>query len=69
VLLSFYPRRHPTGGLFTGAEVTKTAAQAQKWGGTSGVAFDSCYHRSCDTSSNLNLTALDRMEDSIADAI
>jgi len=59
----------PTGGLFTGAEVTKTAAQAQKWGGTSGVAFDRCYHRSCDTSSNLNLTALDRMEDSIADAI
>ena len=59
----------PTGGLFTGAEVTKTAAQAQKWGGQSGVAFDRCYHRSCDTSSNLNLTALDRMEDSIADAI
>ncbi|MFL6142939.1 MAG: M28 family peptidase [Labedaea sp.] len=59
----------PTGGLFTGAEVTKTAAQAQKWGGTSGVAFDRCYHRSCDTSSNLDMTALDRMEDSIADAI
>jgi aminopeptidase S len=59
----------PTGGLFTGAEVIKTAAQAQKWGGTSGVAFDRCYHQSCDTSSNLNVTALDRMEDSIADAI
>ena len=59
----------PTGGLFTGAEVLKTAAQAQKWGGTSGVAFDRCYHRSCDTISNLNLTALDRMEDSIAEAI
>jgi aminopeptidase S len=59
----------PTGGLFTGAEVIKTAAQAAKWGGTSGVAFDRCYHRSCDTSSNLNVTALDRMADAVADAI
>jgi aminopeptidase S len=59
----------PTGGLFTGAEVLKTAAQSAKWGGSSGVAFDRCYHRSCDTSANLNLTALDRMVDSIADAI
>jgi aminopeptidase S len=59
----------PTGGLFTGAEVIKTAAQATKWGGTSGVAFDRCYHRSCDTSTNLNVTALDRMADAIADAI
>lgn len=59
----------PTGGLFTGAEVIKTAAQAQKWGGTSGVAFDRCYHRSCDTSANTNVTALDRMADAMADAI
>lgn len=59
----------PTGGLFTGAEVIKSAAQAQKWGGSSGVAFDRCYHRSCDTTTNLNVTALDRMSDSIANAI
>jgi aminopeptidase S len=59
----------PTGGLFTGAEVLKTATQAQKWGGTSGVAFDRCYHRSCDTSTNINSTALDRMSDAIAEAI
>lgn len=59
----------PTGGLFTGAEVIKTSAQAQKWGGTSGSAFDSCYHRSCDTSANINVTALDRMVDAAADAI
>jgi aminopeptidase S len=58
-----------TGGLFSGAEVIKTAAQAAKWGGTSGVAFDRCYHRSCDTTANLNLTALDRFSDAIADAI
>jgi aminopeptidase S len=59
----------PTGGLFTGAEVTKTTAQAQKWGGTAGQAFDRCYHASCDTTSNINVTALDRNADAIAFAI
>ncbi|MBB5802758.1 aminopeptidase S [Saccharothrix ecbatanensis] len=59
----------PIGGTFTGAEVIKTAAQAQKWGGTSGVAFDRCYHRSCDTITNVNATALDRNSDAIAYAL
>ncbi|MEU4804160.1 M28 family metallopeptidase [Actinosynnema sp. NPDC023587] len=59
----------PIGGLFTGAEVTKTAAQASKWGGQSGVAFDRCYHRSCDTTGNIDNTALDRMTDVIAYAL
>lgn len=57
------------GGLFTGAEVIKTAAQVAKWGGTAGVAFDACYHRSCDTTSNINVTALDRMSDAVAHAV
>ncbi|XVS61063.1 M28 family peptidase [Actinosynnema sp. CA-299493] len=56
----------PVGGTFTGAEVTKTSAQAQKWGGTAGVAFDRCYHRSCDTITNVDVTALDRNSDAIA---
>ncbi|MEV1122069.1 M28 family peptidase [Actinosynnema sp. NPDC049800] len=59
----------PVGGTFTGAEVTKTSAQAQKWGGTAGVAFDRCYHRSCDTISNVDVTALDRNTDAIAYAL
>lgn len=59
----------PVGGLFTGAEVTKTSAQAQKWGGTAGQAFDRCYHASCDTTSNINVTALDRNADAIAYAV
>lgn len=59
----------PIGGLFTGAEVTKTAAQAQKWGGTAGQAFDRCYHASCDSTSNVNVTALDRNADAIAYAV
>ncbi|MFD6418473.1 M28 family peptidase [Streptomyces sp. NPDC060194] len=59
----------PVGGLFTGASRTKTAAQAQKWGGTSGQAFDRCYHTSCDTTANINDTALDRNSDAVAHAI
>jgi aminopeptidase S len=59
----------PVGGLFTGAEETKTSAQAQKWGGTAGQAFDRCYHASCDTISNINVTALDRNADAIAYAL
>ncbi|MGW3729363.1 M28 family peptidase [Streptomyces sp. NPDC000851] len=59
----------PVGGLFTGASRTKTAAQAAKWGGTSGQAFDRCYHSSCDTSTNISDTALDRNSDALAHAI
>ncbi|MFD3698966.1 M28 family metallopeptidase [Streptomyces sp. NPDC058646] len=59
----------PVGGLFTGASRTKSAAQAQKWGGTSGQAFDRCYHSSCDSLSNINDTALDRNADAVAYAI
>ncbi|MEI5032752.1 M28 family metallopeptidase [Streptomyces sp. S1A(2023)] len=59
----------PVGGLFTGAGYTKSAAQAQKWGGTAGQAFDRCYHSSCDTTSNINDTALDRNSDAAAHAI
>jgi aminopeptidase S len=59
----------PVGGLFTGASRTKTAAQVAKWGGTSGQAFDRCYHSSCDTTSNVNDTALDRNSDAVAYAV
>ncbi|MEV7275725.1 M28 family metallopeptidase [Streptomyces sp. NPDC093111] len=59
----------PVGGLFSGADYIKTAAQAQKWGGTSGQAFDRCYHASCDTTANINDTALDRNSDAIAYAV
>jgi Zn-dependent M28 family amino/carboxypeptidase len=59
----------PAGGLFTGAEDIKTAAQAAKWGGTAGVAFDPCYHAACDTFANVNLVALDEMTDAVAHAV
>ncbi|MCX5293688.1 MULTISPECIES: M28 family metallopeptidase [unclassified Streptomyces] len=57
------------GGLFSGADYIKTAAQAAKWGGTSGRAFDRCYHASCDTASNIDSTALDHNSDAIAHAL
>ncbi|MET7277110.1 M28 family metallopeptidase [Kribbella sp. NPDC005582] len=59
----------PTAGTFSGAEGTKTSAQAAKWGGTAGAAYDACYHRSCDTINNLDLTSLDRQIDAIGHMI
>ncbi|WCH93567.1 M28 family metallopeptidase [Streptomyces moderatus] len=59
----------PVGGLFTGASRTKTTAQVTKWGGTAGQSFDRCYHSSCDTTSNINDTALDRNSDAVAYAV
>ena len=38
----------PSGGLFTGAEVPKTAEEEALFGGVAGVAFDPCYHAFCD---------------------
>jgi aminopeptidase S len=59
----------PVGGLFSGADYVKTAAQAAKWGGTAGLAFDRCYHSSCDTTANIDDTALDRNSDAVAYAV
>ncbi|HEY0701003.1 MAG TPA: M28 family peptidase, partial [Micromonospora sp.] len=59
----------PTSGYAMGASYTKTSAQAAKWGGTAGASYDPCYHRSCDTTSNINATGLNRSADGIAYAI
>jgi hypothetical protein len=56
----------PAGGLFTGAEGTKTAEQAAIYGGQANVAYDKCYHLRCDTIENINYTALDQMSDATA---
>ncbi|MDI1463338.1 M28 family peptidase [Catellatospora sp. KI3] len=63
---SFQNAGIPTSGYAMGASATKTSAQASKWGGTAGQAYDSCYHSSCDTTSNINATGLDRAADGIA---
>jgi Zn-dependent M28 family amino/carboxypeptidase len=59
----------PAGGLFTGAEVVKTAEQQAIWGGTTGAQFDPCYHIACDTFANVNLHALGTNADAIAVAV
>jgi Zn-dependent M28 family amino/carboxypeptidase len=59
----------PSGGTFTGAEDIKTAAEAKKYGGEAGVAYDKCYHSACDDLSNINMKALDINVDVIADAV
>ena len=56
----------PSGGLFTGAEGIKSAAEEALWGGTAGLAYDACYHQACDTYDNINLTALDVNSDAVA---
>ena len=56
----------PASGLFTGAEVPKTAEQQSIWGGTVGAQFDPCYHLACDTFANNNNHALSVNAKSIA---
>ena len=56
----------PSGGLFTGAEVPKTAAQQAIWGGTAGAQYDPCYHAACDSYANVNLHALALNADAVA---
>jgi Zn-dependent M28 family amino/carboxypeptidase len=59
----------PSGGLFTGAEVPKTALQAATWGGTAGASFDPCYHQACDTYANNSNTFLEVNSDLVAFAM
>ncbi|ALO96268.1 Hydrolase [Streptomyces hygroscopicus subsp. limoneus] len=56
----------PTSGYAMGASARKTSAQAAKWGGTAGAAYDRCYHSSCDTTANINATGLNRSADGVA---
>jgi len=48
----------PAGGLFTGAEVTKTEEERIKFGGLANAAYDPCYHKACDTVYNIDHIAL-----------
>lgn len=56
----------PTSGYAMGASARKTSAQAAKWGGTAGAAYDGCYHSACDTTANINATGLNRSADGVA---
>jgi len=56
----------PSGGVFTGDAPSKTPEEAALWGGRAGVPFDVCYHRACDTTSNLDRVAYERMLNALA---
>ncbi|MEV7027146.1 M28 family metallopeptidase, partial [Kitasatospora sp. NPDC093558] len=59
----------PAGGTDTGAEVVKSPAQQDRYGGTAGVAFDPCYHKACDDLDNLDRDAFDANIAVIAHAV
>jgi hypothetical protein len=59
----------PAGGLFTGAEGLKMAAEAATFGGAAGGANDPCYHQACDTIADVNLAAFDINADAVAYAM
>lgn len=59
----------PAGGLFTGAEVLKTAEQEAIWGGTAGAQYDPCYHQACDSFANNSTEALAVNSDAVAFAV
>jgi Zn-dependent M28 family amino/carboxypeptidase len=57
------------GGLFSGADETKTAEQRSRYetklgqgqGGFAGAILDPCYHKACDTVDNINQLGYERM--------
>jgi Zn-dependent M28 family amino/carboxypeptidase len=70
----------PAGGLFSGAEVPKTQAQFDRYGGLVGAQLDPCYHAACDTFAGtgdgagatppgLGLASLDQLSDAAAHAV
>jgi len=67
--LAFISNGIPSSGLFTGAEVHKTAEQAAIWGGVADAQFDPCYHSPCDTYANNNDHALEVNTDAVAFAV
>ncbi|GLZ13164.1 aminopeptidase [Actinomadura sp. NBRC 104425] len=62
----FVVRGIPAGGMATGAEQVKTAAEAATFGGTAGKPYDPCYHAACDTVANVDMRLLDTNVDGAA---
>ena len=57
------------GGLAAGAEEIKTVEQQAKFGGSSFVALDSCYHRACDGLANINPAAIESLSKAAASVL
>ena len=59
----------PVGGLFSGADGDKSAAQKAAFGGQAGRPYDACYHRSCDTLANVDVALATRLARAAAFAV
>jgi Zn-dependent M28 family amino/carboxypeptidase len=63
---SFAQAGIPTGGLFAGANMTKTGEKATRFGGTSGALMDACYHRACDRTDGVDVPLLEDLSQAAA---
>ena len=54
------------GGLDSGAEKIKSAAQRRRFGGLANAAFDPCYHQACDTLDNVHRGCLQTLSSAAA---
>ena len=59
----------PVGGLFSGADGTKTQAERQDFGGRAGTRHDPCYHLACDDIGNVNEKVLNQMADAVTHVV
>jgi Zn-dependent M28 family amino/carboxypeptidase len=59
----------PVGGLFSGADGDKSAAQRAAFGGQAGEPYDACYHRSCDTLANVDVAFATNLARAAASAV
>jgi aminopeptidase Y len=59
----------PVGGLFSGADGDKSAAQKAAFGGQAGQPYDACYHRSCDTLANVDVAFATKLARAAAFAV
>ncbi len=59
----------PSGGIFTGAEATKSDEQQALYGGQAGEPFDACYHRACDSLDNVDIELAAEIGGAIAHSV
>lgn len=59
----------PVGGLFTGANMLKTADEVEDFGGIPGIGEDRCYHLPCDDLDNVDRRVLRQMALAVGHAV
>ncbi|HEX6485335.1 MAG TPA: M28 family peptidase [Nocardioidaceae bacterium] len=59
----------PVGGLFSGAEGSKTEPEASAFGGEPFAPYEPCYHRACDELDQVNMRAVGEMSHAVSHAV